>query len=54
VNNALALQLWNPRKVQAMKGINIKLNKSDKEEPYVLVHAAKGYFFAMKVSSTTT
>jgi hypothetical protein len=29
-----------------MKGNNIKLNESDKEEPYVLVHVAKGYIFA--------
>ncbi len=34
-----------------MKGNNIELNKSNKEEPCVLVHAAKGYIFAMKVSS---
>jgi hypothetical protein len=37
-----------------MKGNNIKLNESDKEEPCVLVHAAKGYIFITKVSSTTT
>jgi hypothetical protein len=54
VSKVSALQLWNLRRVQAMKGNNIKLNKSDKEEPCVLVHAAKGYIFAMKVSSATT
>ncbi len=37
------MQLWNPRKAQAMKGNNIELNESDKDEPCVLVHAAKGY-----------
>jgi hypothetical protein len=37
-----------------MKGNNIELNKSDKEKPCVLVHATKGYIFAMKVSSATT
>jgi hypothetical protein len=37
-----------------MKGNNIKLNESDKEEPCVLVHVAKGYIFTMKVSSTST
>jgi hypothetical protein len=37
-----------------MKGNNIELNESDKEEPCVLVHTTKGYIFAMKVSSTTT
>jgi hypothetical protein len=54
VSKASALQLWNPRRPQAMKGNNIKLNESDKEEPCVLVHIAKGYIFAMKVSSATT
>jgi hypothetical protein len=34
-----------------MKGNNIELNESDKEEPCVLVHVAKAYIFAMKVSS---
>jgi hypothetical protein len=33
VSKASALQLWNPRRAQAMKGNNIELNKSDKEEP---------------------
>jgi hypothetical protein len=28
-----------------MKGNNIKLNESDKEEPCVLVHATRGYIF---------
>jgi len=42
VSKALALQLWNPRRAQAMKGNNIELNESDKEEPSVLVHATKG------------
>jgi hypothetical protein len=37
-----------------MKGNNIELNERGKEETYVLVHAAKGYIFAMKISSTTT
>jgi hypothetical protein len=37
-----------------MKGNNIELNESDKEELYVLVHVAKGYIFAMKVLSATT
>jgi hypothetical protein len=37
-----------------MKGNNIKLNERNKEETCVLVHAAKGYIFAMKVSSATT
>jgi hypothetical protein len=37
-----------------MKGNNIELNESDKEEPCVLVHVAKGYIFIMKISSTTT
>jgi hypothetical protein len=48
------LQLWNPKRTWAMKGNNIELNESDKEEPCVLVHNVKGYIFAMKVSSTTT
>jgi len=42
------------KRVQAMKGNNIELNESHKEEPYVLVHTVKGYIFVMKVSSTTT
>jgi hypothetical protein len=54
VSKVSALQLWNLKRVQAMKGNNIKLNKSDKKEPCVLVHTAKGYIFAMKVSSATT
>jgi hypothetical protein len=54
VNKASTLQLWNPRRVQAMKGNNIELNESDKEEPCVLVHGVKGYMFIIKVSSTTT
>ncbi len=54
VSKALALQLWNPRIAQAMKGNNIKLNESDKEEPCVLVHTIKGYIFAIKASSATT
>jgi hypothetical protein len=37
-----------------MKGNNIELNESEKEEPCVLVHTIKGYMFTMKVSSTTT
>jgi hypothetical protein len=37
-----------------MKGNNIELNESDKEEPYVLVHVVKGYMFTMKVSYATT
>jgi hypothetical protein len=37
-----------------MKGNNIELNESDKEEPCVPVHAAKGDIFIMKVSSATT
>jgi hypothetical protein len=37
-----------------MKGNNIELNENDKEKPCVLVHAIKGYMFAMKVSSITT
>jgi len=54
VSKASVLQLWNPRRAQAMKGNNIKLNESNKEEPCVLVHTVKGYIFAMKVSSVTT
>jgi hypothetical protein len=54
VSKALALQLWNLRRAQAMKGNNIELNESDKEEPCVLVHTAKGYIVVMKVSFTTT
>jgi hypothetical protein len=54
VSKALASQLWNPKRAQAMKGNNIELNENDKEEFCVLVHATKGYIFAMKVSSTTT
>jgi hypothetical protein len=54
VSKASALQLWNPRRAWAMKGNNIELNKSNKEEPFVLMHAVKGYIFTMKVSSATT
>jgi hypothetical protein len=45
VSKALASQLWNPRRAQAMKDGYIELNESDKEEPCVLVHVAKGYIF---------
>jgi hypothetical protein len=54
VRKASTLQLWNPRRAWAMKGNNIELIESDKEEPCVLVHVAKGYIFVMKVSFATT
>jgi hypothetical protein len=54
VSKASALQLWNLKRARAMKGNNIELNKSDKEEPCVLVHVVKGYIFVLKVSFATT
>jgi hypothetical protein len=54
VSKASTLQLWNPRRAQATKGNNIELNESDKKEPCVFVHVAKGYIFVMKVSFATT
>jgi hypothetical protein len=54
VSKASALQLWNLRRIQAVKDNNIELNEINKKEPCVLVHVVKGYIFAMKVSSVTT
>ncbi len=54
MSKASASQLWNPKSVQAMKGNNMELTESDKEELCVLVHVAKGYIFAMKLLSATT
>jgi hypothetical protein len=54
VNKASTLQLWTLRRAWAMKGNNIELHESNKEEPYVLMHIVKGYMFAMKVSSVNT